>query len=101
MTKYGWVLVLVACGGGSSATPDAAGDDDAMPDAMVDAAPGCDGAQMVTVEGPALPPDNAQSLALTVVSHDATGAVCNRATGSGAEAHIAIAMPPGGMITAV
>jgi hypothetical protein len=97
MTKYGWLLVLVACGGGSAATPDAPGSSDAM----ADAAPGCGAAEMVTVEGPALPPGNTQSLAMTVVSHDATGAVCNRASGSGAEAHVAIATPAGGMVTAV
>ncbi len=98
MTKYGWLLLLVACGGGSSAMPDAPQGSD---DAMVDAAPGCEGAQTVTVEGPAAPPDNTRSIALTVVSHDASGAVCNRANGSGSEANVTIATPPGGMVTAV
>lgn len=98
MKTCSWLLVLVACGGGSSMTPDASQGSD---DAMVDSDPGCSGAQMVTVEGPAAPPENTRSIAMTVVSHDATGAVCNRADGSGSEAHIAIATPPGGMVTAV
>jgi hypothetical protein len=99
MMKCCWLLALVACGDdGASMTPDAA---QGSADAIVDAAPGCDAAETVTVEGPAAPPDNTRSLALTVVSHDASGAVCNRATASGPEAHVSIATPPGGMVTAV
>mgnify|MGYP001548570815 FL=1 len=101
MKKACVLLVLVACGGGSSATPDAAPDSAATADASPDGADGCSGAQMVTVEGPAFPPDNTQAVMLTVVSHDATGAMCNQATGSGSEAQLAIATPPGGMVPAV
>ncbi|MDB4954898.1 MAG: hypothetical protein JWO36_2467 [Myxococcales bacterium] len=94
-----WLVGLLACRGGSEAKPDASPDSVAI-DAPVDA-PGCGAAQPVTVEGPALPPGSTVTLDLTVVSHDANGAVCNRATASGSEASITIDTPPSGMITMI
>lgn len=75
--------------------------DDAAVDGAPDA-PGCETAGDVTVHGPVLPPDSTSQLALTLVSHDASGATCTTVGGgSGSGAQMTIAVPAGGMVTMV
>lgn len=98
--RWMWIGFLVACGS-SSHSPDAMTPDDGAVDAAIDA-PGCDDAANVTVFGPVLPPDTTSQLALTLVSHDASGATCTTVGGgSGSGAQMTIAVPPGGMVTMV
>jgi hypothetical protein len=108
MLKYGWLALLVACGGGGSGASDArdasgtsdAADSGAAIDAPADAI-GCGGGSAVTATGPALPAGSTEQLTITAVSHDASGAYCARTTATGANAHLTIDVPPGGMLTLV
>jgi len=108
MLKFGWLALLVACGGGGSRAADARGGngdasgaiDAAHGDTSGDAA-GCGDGAAVTATGPALAPGSTEQLTITAVSHDASGAYCGRTTATGPSAHLTIDVPPGGMLTLV